>query len=99
MGVVTVRLNDKISGFVNILSNDTNKSKSEVVRELLTKAVAEEKISYWLKKYGRREVSLRTVAKELNLPLWKILEMVGEYQPYSIADVQRDLKSIENIGE
>lgn len=99
MGVVTVRLNDRISGFVDVLGKDDNKSRSEVVRELLTKAVAEEKISYWLKKYARREVSLRTVAKELDLPLWKILEMVREYQPYSLADLQRDLKSIENIGE
>lgn len=94
MGVVTVRLNDNISGFVDILSGATNKSKSEVVRELLTKAVSEEKISYWLKKYENREVSLRTISKELGLPLWKILDMVGEHQPYGNADLQRELKSI-----
>lgn len=94
MSVVTVRLNDRISGFVDVLSEATNKSKSEIVRELLTKAVTEEKISYWLKKYENREVSLRTIAKELGLPLWKILDMVGEHQPYGHADLQRELKSI-----
>ncbi len=94
MGVVTVRLNDNISGFVDILSGATNKSRSEVVRELLTKAVSEEKTAYWLKRYKGREVTLRTVAKELNVPLWKVLEIVGENQPYEMSDLQRDLKAI-----
>ena len=94
MGVVTVRLNDKISGFVDVLSEAANKSKSEVVRELLTKAVSEEKTAYWLQKYKNREVSLRTVAKELGLSLWKVLDLVGEHQPYGPADLQRDLRSI-----
>ena len=94
MGVVTVRLNDKISGFVELLSRDANKSRSEIVRELLTKAASEEKTNYWLKKYKNREVSLRTVAKELGLPLWKVLDLVGENQPYGLADLQRDLRSI-----
>lgn len=94
MGVVTVRLNDRISGFVDLMSQDANKSKSEVVRELLSKAVNEEKRSYWLKKYKNREVTLRTVARELGVPLWKVLEIVGENQPYELSDLQRDLKAI-----
>ena len=94
MGVVTVRLNDRISGFVDVLSGTTNKSKSEVVRELLTKAVSEEKTSFWLKKYKTREVTLRKVAKELGVPLWKVLEIVGENQPYELSDLQRDLRAI-----
>lgn len=52
------------------------------------------KTAYWLKKYEKREVSLRTVAKELRLPLWKVLDIVGEHRPYGLADLQRDLKSI-----
>ncbi|MBI2550076.1 ribbon-helix-helix protein, CopG family [Candidatus Woesearchaeota archaeon] len=94
MGAVTVRLNDKISGFVELLSRDTNKSRSEVVRELLTKAASEEKTNYWLKKYKNREVTLRKVAKELGVPLWKVLEIVGENQPYELSDLQRDLRAI-----
>ncbi len=49
---------------------------------------------YWLRKYKNRKVSLRTVAKELGLPLWKVLDIVGQYQPYGIADLKRDLKSL-----
>ena len=94
MGVVTVRLNDSISGFVDVLSGATNKSKSEVVRELLTKAVSEEKTSFWLKRYKKREITLRRVAKELGVPLWKVLELVGENQPYELSDLQRDLRAI-----
>lgn len=94
MGIVTVRLNDRISGFVDVLSSATNRSKSEVVRELLTKAVSEEKTSFWLKRYKNREVTLRRVAKELDVPLWKVLELVGENQPYELSDLQRDLRAI-----
>lgn len=94
MSVVTVRLNDSLTGFVELIGKGTNKSKSEIVRELLTKAVAEEKMQYWLKKYENREVSLRTIAKELGLPLWKVLDLVGEHQPFNLTDLQRGLKSI-----
>ena len=94
MSVVSVRLNDNISDFVGVLSSATNKSKSEVVRELLTSAVSKEKTSYWLKRYRNREVTLRTVAKELGVPLWKVLELVGENQPYEMSDLQKDLKAI-----
>ncbi len=94
MSVVTVRLNDNISGFVNVLSCATNRSKSEVVRELLSRAVNEEKATYWLKKYGKREITMRRVARELGIPLWKVVEMVGENQPYTMADLQSDFRAI-----
>ena len=68
-------LNDTALQLRKVLSSEKNKSKSEVVRELLTKAVDEEKRAYWLDKYGRREVTLRKLAKELNLPLWKVIEL------------------------
>ncbi|MBI2574619.1 ribbon-helix-helix protein, CopG family [Candidatus Woesearchaeota archaeon] len=92
MGVVTLRLNESVSGFVELLSRDRDKSRSEIVRELLTKAVGEEKVRFWLEKYRKRQVTLRRVAKELNLPLWSVLEIVGENQSYEWSDLHEDLK-------
>jgi Arc/MetJ-type ribon-helix-helix transcriptional regulator len=94
MGVVTVRLNDRVSGFVDLLSSDTGKSRSEVVRELLTKATSDEKNAYWMRKYRNREVTLRKVAKELGVPLWKVMDIVKDSHGYDASDFERDLKSI-----
>ena len=91
---MTVRLNDRISGFVDLLSTDTGKSKSEVVRELLTRATTEERKAFWLRKYRNREVTLRKVAKELGMPLWKVMDVVGETHSYDASDLQRDLGKI-----
>ncbi len=54
----------------------------------------EKKVSYWLKKYKKREVTLRKVAKELNLSLWDVLELVGKNQSYEASDLERDLREV-----
>lgn len=95
MEVITVRVQDKISKAINLLIKEKNKTKADLIRDIMSKAVEEEELNLYLKKYQNKEITLRNLAKKLNLPLWKAYELVSRIEfPYSKSDLQRDLKII-----
>ena len=96
MDVITVRVQDKVSKAIDFLTKEKKKTKADLIREIMNKAVEEEEINTYLKKYQNKEMTLRKLAKKLNLPLWKAYELAAKVEfPYSRADLQRDLKLIE----
>jgi len=98
MDVITVRVQDKVSKAIDFLSKEKKKTKADLIRELMNKAVEEEETNAYLKKYQNKEITLRKFAKKLNLPVWKAYEIASTVEfPYSKADLQRDLKLLEGI--
>ena len=96
MDVITVRVQDKVSKAIDFLTKEKKKTKADLIRELMSKAVEEEELNTYVKKYQNKQITLRKFAKKLNIPLWKAYELASKAEfPYSKADLQRDLKLIE----
>lgn len=97
MDVITVRVHDKVAMAIDFLTKEKNKTKADLIRELMSKAVEEEELNVYLKKYQNKELTLRALAAKLGMPLWKAYELAAEQQhPYSKADLRRDLKLTED---
>ena len=95
MEVITVRVHDKIRKSIDFLTKEKNKTKADLIRELMGKAVEEEELNIYLKKYQNKELTLRMFAKKLDLPLWRAWEIISQVEfPYSKSDLQRDLRII-----
>lgn len=96
MDVLTIRVQDNITKAIDMLTKERNKTKADVVRELMNKVVKEEEEKLYLEKYAKKEISLRTLAKRLNVSLWKAYELASKVEfPYGKEDLQRDLKLIK----
>lgn len=95
MDVLTIRVQDNITKAIERLTKEKGKTRADVVRELMDKAVKREEEKLYLGKYAKREISLRTLAKRLNVSLWKAYELASKVEfPYGKGDLQRDLKLI-----
>ena len=97
MNVITVRVQDNIAKAVEFLTKEKKKTKADVIRELIGQAIEEEQLKIYLQKYTNKEISIRKLAEKLGLPYWKAYELVTTKTelPYSDADLQRDLKLLE----
>ena len=96
MDVLTIRVHNNTTKAIDRLTKERNKTKADVVRELIDKAVKKEEENLYLEKYAKREISLRTLAKMLNVSLWKAYELASKVEfPYGKEDLQRDLKLIK----
>lgn len=95
MDVLTIRVQDNITKAIDRLTKEGGKTRADVVRELIDKAVKKEEEELYLNKYANREISLRTLAKRLNISFWKAYELSSRVDfPYKKEDLQRDLKLI-----
>lgn len=98
MEVLTIRIHEQIARALAHLAKEMNRTQAEVVRELMNKAVKEEHVNLLLKKYENKELTLRSLAAELDIPLWKAYDLLAQVSfPYGKEDLQRDLKLIEGI--
>ncbi len=98
MEVLTIRIQEHVAKQLSHLARDMKKPQAEVVRELMNKAVKEEHLQQLLKKYAQKEITLRTLAKEAELSLWKAQELLSRVEfPYGKEDLQRDLKILEAL--
>ncbi len=97
MNVITVRVQDRVAEAVEFLTREKRKTKADIIRELMGRAVEEEQLKVYLQKYQNKELSLRKLAEKLDLPYWKAYELVSSKTefPYSKTDLQRDLKLLE----
>ena len=96
MDVLTIRVQDNITKAIDRITKTSNKTKADVVRELIDKAVKREEEELYLDQYSKRDISLRTLAKKLNISLWKAHELASKVEfPYSKEDLQRDMKIVK----
>ena len=93
MEVLTIRIQDNVKKAIERITKERNKTQADVVREIIDRAVRKEEESLYLEKYAKREISLRVLAKLLNIPFWKAYELSSKVEfPYGREDLQRDLK-------
>ena len=98
MEVLTIRIQEEVAKELAHLAKDMKKTRAEVVRELMNKAVKTEHLNLLLQKYEKREITLRTLAAELNIPLWKAQDLLTTVSfPYGQKDIQQDLRIIEDL--
>ncbi len=98
MDVITIRVQEQVAKQLSSLVKALKKPQAEVVRELIGKAVREEHIQQLLQKYKQKEITLRTFAKEAQLPLWKVYELTSKVNlPYGKDDLQQDLRMLEEL--
>lgn len=54
--------------------------------------------SIYLKEYAEKKISLRTLAKKLNIDLWKAHEIASKVEfPYDKDDLKRELKKLKGV--
>lgn len=98
MEVVTIRVQEQVAKDVSHLAQELRKTPAEVMRDLVTTGVKTEHLRLLLKRYEKKEISMRMLAAHLRLPVWRVQELLDKVSfPYSHADVQRDLRLIEMI--
>ena len=98
MDVLTIRVQDYIAKAIDFLAKEKRQTRAEVARSLISKAAEEEEVNLYLKKYQNKEISIRELAKKLDMPYWKAYELTLKAEfPYKKEDLQRDLRLIEEI--
>ncbi len=96
MEVLTIRIQEEVAKELTHLAKEMKKTQAEVVRELMNKAVKNEHLHLLLKKYENKEITLRTLASELKIPLWKAHDLLENITfPYKKEDIYQDLRLIE----
>jgi antitoxin component of RelBE/YafQ-DinJ toxin-antitoxin module len=98
MEVLTIRIQEQVAKQLLRLAKEMKKPQAEVVRTLMNKAVQEEHLHFLLRKYEQKQITLRGLAKELGLPLWKVHDLLRSISfPYKQEDLQRDLQLVEGL--
>lgn len=98
MNVLTIRVQDYVTKTIDMLTKEKHKTRADIVRELILKAVKEEEINFYLEKFRKKEITLRTLAKKLKIPLWNAYELTSKVEfPYGREDIERDLKLIQEV--
>ncbi len=97
MEVMTIRIQEETARGISHLAKETKRPRAEMVRELMNKAVKAEHVNVLLKRYQYKEITLRTLAADLVIPLWKAEELVQQVSfPYTRDDQQQDLRLLED---
>lgn len=76
------------------LGKDAGKSRSEVLRDVVRRGVAAERLERALEAYRRREVSLGRASEMAGMPITVFLDELrraGVLRDYDIDDLRRDM--------
>ncbi len=91
--VVTVRLPKDLRREIEELARVEGKERSEIIRELLIRALKEKKIEKAIELYSRGKVTLWRAAKIAGISLWEIIEELQNRRVevvYGIEELEED---------
>lgn len=96
---ISVRLDESLLKDLSIIEKNWQADKSEAVRRLLIKAIDAWKIQNTLEKLREHKTSIGKAAKDCNISLWEMLDLVKEnnidWTKYGKEDLEKDLKALE----
>ncbi|MEK6856867.1 MAG: UPF0175 family protein [Nanoarchaeota archaeon] len=93
---ISVRINKFVLEEISTIEKTWHTDRSEVIRRLLAEAIQKWKIENALKEISHRRISIGKAAKECNLSLWEMLDLVKksnvDWTGYSKEDLEKDLE-------
>ena len=96
---ISVRLGKPILYDLVKIEKTWQTDKSEAIRRLLVQSIKEWKIKNALENIALHKFSVAKAAKECNISLWEMLELVKEknidWTGYSEEDLEKDLKLLK----
>ena len=96
---ISVRLDRLVLNDLSNIENKWQTDRSEVVRRLLVQSIKEWKIKNALENIGLHRLSMGKAAKECNISLWEMLDLVKakniDWTGYSKEDLEKDLKLLK----
>jgi len=96
---ISVRLKKSILKDIMEVEKEWQTDRSEAIRRLLVQAIGCWKIKNALENIRLHKTSLSKAARDCNVSLWEMLEMVKEksidWVDYSKADLDKDLKLLK----
>ncbi len=91
--VVTVRLPRELRREIEELAKVEGKERSEIIRELLIRALREKKIEKAIELYSKGKVTLWKAARIAGISLWEMIEELQKHKitvPYGIEELEED---------
>ena len=95
--LISARIPDEALREIEKLSKARHTGKTEVIRKLLLRGLAESKLERALDLYRGGNVTLWRAAQLADLSLWRFLEEVKRRKipvDYSLEDAQKDVKAV-----
>lgn len=95
--LVSFRLPQDILEGLQRLAREESKDKSEVIRELLVLGMKEKKLNHSIQLYKEGRATLWKAAREANLSLWQMIEILRERKielQYGVKELEEDLNAL-----
>lgn len=92
---VSGRLPDDVVAALDELASATGRSRSDVLRDVVRRGVAAERIAQAIEAYRHHRASLGKAASMAGIPIGAFLDEIrraGLLRDYHVADVQEDLE-------
>jgi len=96
---ISVRLKKPVLSDLSAIEKEWQTDRSEAIRRLLVQAINEWKIKDTLEKIALHKLSVGKAAKECNLSLWEMIDLVKakniDWIGYSKEDLENDLRLLK----
>ena len=96
---ISVRLGKPVINELIKIEKKWHTDRSEAIRRLLVQSIKEWKIKNALENIALHKLSVGKAAKECNISLWEMLELVKEknvdWTGYSKEDLEKDIKFLK----
>jgi len=96
---ISVRLGKPVINELVKIEKKWHTDRSEAIRRLLVQSIKEWKIKNALENIALHKLSVGKAAKECNISLWEMLELVKEknvdWTGYSKEDLEKDIKFLK----
>ncbi len=96
---ISVRLKKPVLKDLSAIEKEWQTDRSEAIRRLLVQSIKEWKIKDILEKIASHKLSVGKAAKECNLSLWEMIDLVKakniDWTGYSKEDLEKDLKLLK----
>ena len=94
---VSVRIDQSDITQLDFIAKYENKSKSEVLREILTYGIKEKKLKLAIKKFNNNEITIGKAAKLADMPLTTFMDILSERKirfHYGIKELEEDFEGL-----
>lgn len=94
---VSTRVDEKTAREIDHLASEKHMDRATMMRNLLEKALEEERQQLVLEQYKKREVTLARAAEMLDIDLWSMLELLKQnhiHLDYTEEELREDLKGL-----
>ena len=95
--LISTRIDKRTSNELIKLAREKNVGKTVILREVISKGLADIKLEYALNMYKEGKVTLWKAAETARVNLWEFIEIIKREKipmRYSLEDAQEDIKKV-----